>query len=101
MVTERDPASALDAAGARLAALIEPGSLLEATPECLVVASTDARIVFANQRVQELTGFGRDELVGRSVELLVAADLLDLGAGDRVVAVCGTSEKVGARNPST
>jgi diguanylate cyclase (GGDEF)-like protein/PAS domain S-box-containing protein len=92
MVTERDPASALPAAGDRFAAMIEPGSLLEATPECLVVASTDGRIVFANQRVQELTGFGRDELVGRSVELLVAADLLDLGPGDRVETVCGTSD---------
>ena len=37
MVTERDRASALDTADARFAAMIEPGSLLEATPECLVV----------------------------------------------------------------
>ena len=33
MVTERDPASALPAAGDRFAAMIEPGSLLEATAQ--------------------------------------------------------------------
>jgi len=38
-----------DAALARLARLIEPGSLLEATPECLVVARTDGRIIFDGQ----------------------------------------------------
>ncbi len=87
MVTERDRASALDA-DVRFAAMIEPGSLLEATPECLVVTRTDGRIVFANHRVEQLTGFGRDELVGRSVELLVAAELLDLETGVSIEAVC-------------
>ena len=90
MVTERDRASALDA-DARFAAMIEPGSLLEATPECLVVTRTDGRIVFANHRVERLTGFGRDELVGRSVELLVAAELLDLETGVSIEALCSTS----------
>ena len=90
MVTERDRASALDA-DARFAAMIEPGSLLEATPECLVVTRTDGRIVFANHRVERLTGFGRDELVGRSVELLVAAELLDLETGVSIEALCRTS----------
>jgi diguanylate cyclase (GGDEF)-like protein/PAS domain S-box-containing protein len=91
MVTERDRALADDAADARLAAMIEPGSLLEATPECLVVARADGRILFANRHVEALTGFGRDELVGQSVELLIAADLLDLEPGTRVEAVCRTS----------
>ena len=61
--------SAADAALARLSRLIEPGSLLEATPECLVVAHVDGRIVFANSRVEALTGFDRQlDLVGTSVE---------------------------------
>ncbi len=76
----------------RLAALIEPGSLLEATPECLVVARSDGRILFANHRVEELTGFDRAELVGQSVELLVAADVIDLAPGTRMEAVCRTKE---------
>jgi diguanylate cyclase (GGDEF)-like protein/PAS domain S-box-containing protein len=89
MVNERDRVSAGAAdADARLATMIEPGSLLEATPECLVVARTDGRIVFANSHVERLTGFGRDELVGSSVELLIAADLLDLEPGSRIEAVC-------------
>ena len=64
-----------DAALARLARLIEPGSLLEATPECLVVARTDGRIIFANHHVETLTGFPANELVGQQVELLITDDL--------------------------
>ena len=68
--------------------LIEPGSLLEATPECLVVARSDGLIVYANRHAEELTGFSRDELVGSSIELLIAADLLELPAGSRIEATC-------------
>src|SRR5206468_6081346 len=67
---------------------IEPGSLLEATPECLVVARGDGSIVYANHHVEELTGFTCDELVGSSIELLIAADLLELPEGARVEATC-------------
>ncbi len=90
MVTERDRAPADDVADARLAAMIEPGSLLEATPECLVVARVDGRILFANRHVETLTGFRRDELVGQSVELLIAADVLEQDPGSRIEAVCRT-----------
>ena len=91
MVTERDRAPADDVADARLAAMIEPGSLLEATPECLVVARVDGRILFANRHAETLTGFLRDELVGQSVELLIAANVLDQDPGSRIEAVCRTS----------
>ena len=67
---------------------IEPGSLLEATPECLVVARGDGSIVYANRHVEELTGFTRAELIGSSIELLIAADLLELPEGTRVEATC-------------
>ncbi|HEU4526882.1 MAG TPA: EAL domain-containing protein [Actinomycetota bacterium] len=60
-------ASALDA-------LLGASSLLEATPECLVVAAIDGRILYANRRVEELSGFGRRELLDRTVDALVAAD---------------------------
>jgi diguanylate cyclase (GGDEF)-like protein/PAS domain S-box-containing protein len=72
----------------RLTDQIEPGSLLEATPECLVVALSDGLIVYANRHVEELTGFTRGELIGGSIELLIAADLLDLPEGSRVEATC-------------
>ena len=58
-----------------LADLIEPGSLLEATPECLVITAADGRIVFANRRAQELTGFDRAELVDRPVDFLLTDGL--------------------------
>ena len=67
---------ARETAGTRLSGLIEPGSLLEATPECLVVAHADGRILFANRRVETLTGFSHDELLGRPVDELVGADVL-------------------------
>jgi diguanylate cyclase (GGDEF)-like protein/PAS domain S-box-containing protein len=81
-----------DAAVARLARMIEPGSLLEATPECLVVAGADGRIVFANRHVQELTGFTQADLLGESVELLISADLLGLPSGTRRETVCRQAE---------
>ncbi len=73
---------------ARVTAAIEPGLLLEATPECLVVTRADGQIVFANRRAQLLTGFGRDELVGSTIELLIAADVLALPPEARTEAMC-------------
>jgi diguanylate cyclase (GGDEF)-like protein/PAS domain S-box-containing protein len=88
---EPDDRPATDVVSARLASLIEPGSLLEATPECLVVAHADGRILFANHRVEQLTGFDRRELAGESVELLIAAELLELAPGTHTEAVCRRS----------
>jgi diguanylate cyclase (GGDEF)-like protein/PAS domain S-box-containing protein len=73
---------------ARVSARLEPGSLLEATPECLVVARRDGQIVYANNRVQSLTGFTREELVGGTIELLLAADVLSLPPDARIEALC-------------
>ena len=81
-------ARADDAALARLARLIEPGSLLEATPECLVVAHADGRIVFANHHMEALTGLSSEDLVGTPVELLLASDLRNQQVGTRVETVC-------------
>jgi diguanylate cyclase (GGDEF)-like protein/PAS domain S-box-containing protein len=93
-VSAEETGTPYDAALARLSRLIEPGSLLEATPECLVVAQADGRIVFANKHVEELTGFDRDALLGGSVELLVAADILSIPSGTRVEAVCRSASGV-------
>ncbi len=71
-----------------LAGLIEAGALLDATPECLLVVRADGSILDANDQVEELTGFARGELVGRSIELLVASDVVALPAGSRVETVC-------------
>jgi diguanylate cyclase (GGDEF)-like protein/PAS domain S-box-containing protein len=73
---------------ARLARLLEPGSLLEATPECLVVAQTDGRIIFANHHAETLTGYSREDLVGRQVDLLIPDGLLGREPGDRIETLC-------------
>jgi diguanylate cyclase (GGDEF)-like protein/PAS domain S-box-containing protein len=62
-----------DGSGAVLDGLIEAHGLLEATPECLVVAAVDGRIVFANHRMQDLCGFSSEDLLDRPVGELVSA----------------------------
>jgi diguanylate cyclase (GGDEF)-like protein/PAS domain S-box-containing protein len=88
---ERDLAPGVVRAPDELPPLIDPGSLLEATPECLVVAAGDGRILYANQQAERLTGFTRHELVGKHVELLVASHLLDAEAGAHQETVCRTA----------
>ena len=77
---------------AAVADSIEAGSLLEATPECLVVAADDGRIVYANRNAATLTGFTRHELVGKHIEMLVGANLLEAGDLSRIDAVCRTAD---------
>ncbi len=76
-------ASALDG-------LLGASSLLEATPECLVVAAVDGRIVYANRRVEELSGFSRAELLDRRVDGLVAAErpIAEATVGSRIEGSC-------------
>ncbi len=70
--------------------LLEASSLLEATPECLVVAEVDGRIVYANHRIEELSGFARAELLDRPVEDLVGTDLPigEAAVGSRMDGAC-------------
>jgi diguanylate cyclase (GGDEF)-like protein/PAS domain S-box-containing protein len=86
--TDGPSTAAYEAALSRVSAALEPGSLLEATPECLVVAHADGRIVFANRAIEALTGFGRVELIDRPVQLLVASELHDLEPGDWRESIC-------------
>jgi diguanylate cyclase (GGDEF)-like protein/PAS domain S-box-containing protein len=81
-----------EAARARLPGGIEAGSLLEATPECLLVMSRDGRILFANGRAEALTGFTRLELVGKPIELLVAFEVEDREPGRMFESSCRTAE---------
>jgi diguanylate cyclase (GGDEF)-like protein/PAS domain S-box-containing protein len=60
--------------------VIDPLGLLEATPECLVVAAVDGRVVYANHRVEELSGFSQAELTDRPVSDLVKVDVPLTGA---------------------
>jgi diguanylate cyclase (GGDEF)-like protein/PAS domain S-box-containing protein len=45
--------------------------LLESIPDAVVVSGPDGHIVFANQKVESLTGYRPSELIGLAVEILV------------------------------
>lgn len=45
--------------------------LLESAPDATVIVGSDGRIALANRQAEALFGYGREELVGRDVELLV------------------------------
>jgi PAS domain S-box-containing protein len=54
--------------------LLDPtvlGSILEAVPDGLVITEDDGLIVLVNQRLEELFGYDRGELLGRKVEMLL------------------------------
>ncbi|MGV3720919.1 MAG: SpoIIE family protein phosphatase [Actinomycetota bacterium] len=51
--------------------------LLDAAPEAMLVAGQDERLLFANARAEELCGYARAELLGRSVRTLVADGLAE------------------------
>jgi PAS domain S-box-containing protein len=46
-------------------------ALLESTPDGLVILDGESRIVFVNSETERLSGYGRDELLGRSFTVLV------------------------------
>jgi PAS domain S-box-containing protein len=45
--------------------------LLEAAPDAIVEVSTDGTMVLINRIAEEMFGYGREELLGKSVDLLV------------------------------
>jgi diguanylate cyclase (GGDEF)-like protein/PAS domain S-box-containing protein len=77
-----------DAGFAHLAGSIAADTLLEATPECLVLAREDGEIMYVNRRARELLGFAEGDLVGSSIELLLSSDILELPADARVETLC-------------
>ena len=46
-------------------------AVLEAAPDAMVIVDKQGRIVLVNAQTQKLFGYGREELLGKPVELLV------------------------------
>ena len=57
--------------------------LLEAAPDAMVIVNADGNTVLVNQQTEELFGYSRHELVNRSVDTLLPADLRHLHADHR------------------
>jgi diguanylate cyclase (GGDEF)-like protein/PAS domain S-box-containing protein len=86
--TAWDQANPPEPTPAQLAASLGSRPLLEALPECLLLVGADGRILFANLEVESLTGFTRQELTGKAVELLIAVDPLERESGAHIESVC-------------
>ena len=56
---------------------------LEAAPDAIVVVDTDGRIVIVNQLTERMFGYPREELIGKTVELLVPERYRPTHTGDR------------------
>jgi PAS domain S-box-containing protein len=46
-------------------------TLLESAPDAILLANAGGRVVLVNRRAEELFGYGREEIVGQPIELLV------------------------------
>jgi PAS domain S-box-containing protein len=67
------PGSEMNAIGS----LSDPGefpAFFDVMPDAIVVCDDDGRIIFVNRKAEHLTGYGRGELNGRRVEMLIPAD---------------------------
>jgi PAS domain S-box-containing protein len=57
--------------------------LLEAAPDAMVCVAGDGRIALVNAQAERLFGYGRDELIGQPVELLVPDAVRGVHPGHR------------------
>ncbi len=74
--------------------------LVEVLPDGLLVCDGDGRIVLVNQRLEEISGYPREELLGETVELLVPDESREPHARDRRrLAPCGGARHMGKGEP--
>ncbi len=58
-------------------------ALLESAPDAMVIVGQDGRIILVNSQTQRLFGYQREELLGKSVEILVPQRFRDKHPGHR------------------
>ena len=58
--------------------------LMEAAPDAMVCVNRNGRIELVNAQTEQLFGYGRDELIGQPVEILVPGTGIPKGVIDRV-----------------
>lgn len=58
-------------------------AVVQASPDGLVIADADGHIVYANAAMCQISGFDRDDLIGRSVDDLIPPDLREAHADHR------------------
>ncbi len=49
-------------------------SLVESSPDALIISSEDGKIQMMNWRAEEIFGYDREELIGQSIDLLIPED---------------------------
>ena len=57
--------------------------MLQSIPDAVVVSDRDGKIVFVNRQAEDMTGYSRDQLIGRNVEILVPERKRSLHEGYR------------------
>src|SRR5262245_37992024 len=58
-------------------------SLLESAPEAVIIIDAAGRIVLVNTQAERMFGYGRRELLGREIEILVPEALRQKHVSDR------------------
>jgi PAS domain S-box-containing protein len=61
----------------------QAGALMQALPDGVVVVDPNGLIVFVNSRLEDISDYRRDELIGQPIELLVPDRLIAIHEGHR------------------